>query len=183
MSQDRQTAQEMDVQPEKVRAAPWKVLSGTDPSGNRAPGIWGMLRFIPSSPIQTSHSPNPLFLFEDPLAAAREKEGAENSENTEESLLGPQSSPLGMGISDMLPSTWAGSQGTLGKALLGHHVWRVLDPLNHPQHCLRPREPSPAFSQATGRGTHSMKALPAWCGGPRRGCCSRRTRTAAFTPS
>uniref|UniRef100_A0A8C3F064 Cilia- and flagella-associated protein 251 n=1 Tax=Corvus moneduloides TaxID=1196302 RepID=A0A8C3F064_CORMO len=52
----------------------------------------------------------------------------------------PPSSPLGMGISDTLPSTWAGSQGTLGEGSAGTS-------------CLEgagPPEPAPALSETKG---------------------------------
>lgn len=188
MSQDKQTAQETQGQPEEVRAAPWKVLfetgSGVDPSGTspwdlRHAGVhsWQPPPRPAQEPATTKTS---LPFSKDALAAAREKEGARK--DSEETPSCPRSSPLGMGVSDTLPSTRAGSQGTRGKAVLGHHAQRVLHPPNHPQHCLSPREPSPALSQATGRGTRSTKALPAWCGEPPQGWCSGATGTGAFTP-
>ncbi|RLV99937.1 hypothetical protein DV515_00009323 [Chloebia gouldiae] len=74
---------------------------------------------------------------EDTLAAAREKKGAPE-EN--ESPACPQASPLGMGISDTLPRTWAGSQGTLGEGTAGTS-------------CLEgagPPEPPPGLSESKG---------------------------------
>ena len=76
------------------------------------------------------------------------------------------------------------------KTPLGHHAWKVLEPLEHPQPCLSPRGPFPALAQAAGSRNHSRgagrttgaMALPAWCGQPRRGCSSRRTGRPAFTP-
>uniref|UniRef100_A0A8C0VSS0 Cilia- and flagella-associated protein 251 n=1 Tax=Cyanistes caeruleus TaxID=156563 RepID=A0A8C0VSS0_CYACU len=93
-----------------------------------------MLGFIPgphSYQPRSQHSPKSLFLFKDPLAASGEKKGA--PEDTEESPLCPQSSPLGLGISDTLPSTWAGSQSTLGKGSAGTSCLEGAGPPEPPQ--------------------------------------------------
>lgn len=132
MSQDRQTAQR---QSEEVRAAPRKVLfetgSGVDPSGTspwdlRHAGVHSWQPQGNPHPDQPrrQHSPKPLLLFKDPLAAAREKEEAPKESESSPSC--PRSSPLGMGIADTLPSTWGGSQGTLPR-----QCWDIM-PLNHP---------------------------------------------------
>ncbi|XP_051641713.1 cilia- and flagella-associated protein 251 isoform X2 [Manacus candei] len=51
---------------------------------------------------------------QDPLAAAKEKEGPPEDAGADEPLC-PPSTPSRMGILDTLPSTWAGSQDALGE--------------------------------------------------------------------
>ncbi|XP_027545287.1 cilia- and flagella-associated protein 251 isoform X1 [Neopelma chrysocephalum] len=76
---------------------------------------------------------------QDPLAAAKEKEGPPEDAGADEPLC-PPPTPSGMGILDTLPSTWAGSQDALGE-----DITRTS--------CLKgagPPKPPPALSEPKG---------------------------------
>ncbi|KAM6193477.1 cilia- and flagella-associated protein 251 [Sarcoramphus papa] len=69
---------------------------------------WGAFPLAADEP-RSQHALKPLSLSKDPLAAAKEKEGALEDAGAD-ALLGPLWSPSGMGIPGTLPSTWPGRQ-------------------------------------------------------------------------
>ncbi|XP_019328813.1 PREDICTED: WD repeat-containing protein 66 [Aptenodytes forsteri] len=92
---DRQL-KEMAVLPEQARAAPPQALPDAGSAAADQP--------------RSQCTPKLLALSKDPLAAAKEKEGADPEDAGADALLGPLWSPSGMGIPGTLSSTWAGRQ-------------------------------------------------------------------------